>query len=57
MWSETGMAATAMKEGASGVTKENEWRSTARTERPNTARRENFTLWHSSGMASLLKGV
>jgi len=29
MWSETGMAATAMKEGASGVTKENEWRSTA----------------------------
>jgi len=54
MWSETGMAATAMKEGASGVTKEKQHR---RTERPNTARRENFTLWHSSGMASLLKGV
>ncbi len=29
MWNQTGMAATAMKEGASGVTKENEWRSTA----------------------------
>jgi len=28
MWSGTGMAATAMKEGASGVTKD-EWRSTA----------------------------
>lgn len=56
MWSETGMAATAMKEGASGVTKENEWRSTAAPTAKHSIR-ENFTLWHSSGMASLLKGV